>query len=360
MSAFRLPDLGEGLVEAEIVQWHVSPGDHVVVDQPLVSVETAKAVVELPSPQAGRIARTQGKIGDVVKVGEILVEYSSDRETEETGIVGDLPRAPIKASPAVRAKAAALALDLSRITGTGPDGTITLHDLEAQQAGGQAESLVKLTPTRRSMASNMSRAHTEVVPATVTEEADVSAWPATEDITLKLILAVVSALQSHPALGAWYDPNAQTLRLHKTINLGIAHDTPEGLFVPVLRDAGSRSAAKLRQDLDEMKRKVAARTIGPADMLGATFTVSNFGTIAGLHAGLVLMPPQVAILGAGRIVARPVVREGTVAPGRIMPLSLTFDHRALTGGEAARFLRSIVEFLESGKPSGHDRETGHG
>jgi pyruvate dehydrogenase E2 component (dihydrolipoamide acetyltransferase) len=353
MTAFHLPDLGEGLVEAEIVQWHVSPGDHVVADQPLVSVETAKAVVELPSPQAGQISSTKGKIGDVIKVGDILVEYSSDGESEETGIVGDLPRAAVKASPAVRAKAAALAIDLSTIRGTGPDGTITLNDLEVQQAGGQAETLVRLTPTRRSMASNMSRAHTEVVPATLTEEADVSAWPATEDVTLKLILAVVSALQSHPALGAWYDPDAQTLRLHKTINLGIAHDTPEGLFVPVLRDTGSRSAAELRQDLDEMKRKVADRTIGLSDMLGATFTVSNFGTIAGLHAGLVLMPPQVAILGAGRIVPRPVVCQGTVMPGRIMPLSLTFDHRALTGGEAARFLRSVVEFLESGKPPVH-------
>jgi 2-oxoisovalerate dehydrogenase E2 component (dihydrolipoyl transacylase) len=353
MSAFRLPDLGEGLVEAEIVQWHVSPGDHVVADQPLVSVETAKAVVELPSPQAGQIASTKGKIGDVVKVGDILVEYSSDGESEETGIVGDLPRAAVKASPAVRAKAAALGLDLSTIRGTGPDGTITLNDLKVQQPGGQAENLVRLTPTRRGMASNMSRAHTEVVPATLTEEADVSAWPATQDVTLKLILAVVSALQSHPALGAWYDANAQTLRLHKTINLGIAHDTPEGLFVPVLRDTGSRSAAELRQDLDEMKRKVTDRTIGPSDMLGATFTISNFGTIAGLHAGLVLMPPQVAILGAGRIVPRPVLRQGAVMPGRIMPLSLTFDHRALTGGEAARFLRFVVEFLESGKPPGH-------
>jgi 2-oxoisovalerate dehydrogenase E2 component (dihydrolipoyl transacylase) len=353
MSAFRLPDLGEGLVEAEIVQWHVSPGDHVVADQPLVSVETAKAVVELPSPQAGRIASTNGKVGDVVKVGEILVEYSSDGEPEETGIVGDLPQAAIKASPAVRAKAAALALDLSKIKGTGPDGAITLQDLEVQQAGGQAENLVRLNPTRRSMASNMSRARTEVVPATVTEEADVSAWPTTEDVTLKIILAVVSALQSYPALAAWYDPTQQTLRLHKTINLGIAHDTPEGLFVPVLRDAGARSAAELRQALDEMKRKVADRTIHPADMLGATFTLSNFGTIAGLHAALVLIPPQVAILGAGRIVPRAVLSEGTIKPGRMMPLSLTFDHRALTGGEAARFLRSVIESLESGE--GHLR-----
>ncbi|WP_119273229.1 dihydrolipoamide acetyltransferase family protein [Taklimakanibacter deserti] len=353
MSAFRLPDLGEGLVEAEIVQWHVSPGDHVVVDQPLVSVETAKAVVELPSPQAGRIASTLGKVGDVVRVGDILVEYSEGGEIEKAGIVGDLPQSAIKASPAVRAKAAALSLDLSRVKGTGPDGTITLQDLEAQQAGGQAENLVRLTPARRSMASNMSRAHAEVVPATVTEEADVSAWPATEDVTLKLIGAIVSALQAHPALGAWYDAKAQTLRLHQTINLGIAHDTPEGLFVPVLRDAGSRSAAELRRDLDGMKRKIADRTIGAADMLGATFTLSNFGTIAGLHAELVLMPPQVAILGSGRIVERPLLYQGKVAPGRVMPLSLTFDHRALTGGEAARFLREVVEFLQSGKSSRH-------
>ncbi len=352
MSAFRLPDLGEGLVEAEIVQWHVSAGDHVVVDQPLVSVETAKAVVELPSPEAGRVQGTKGKVGDVVKVGDVLVEYSSEGESEESGIVGDLPGAVVKASPAVRAKAAAFGLDLSKIKGTGPDGTITLNDLANRQPAGHDESLVKLTPIRRAMAANMSRAHASVVPATVTEEVDVSAWPAAEDVTLRLVLAIASALKAHPAAGAWYDPDAQTLRLNKTINLGIAHDSAEGLFVPVLKDAGSRSAAELRQALDEVKRKIADRTIGPKDMLGATFTLSNFGMIAGLHAALVLVPPQVAILGAGRIVTRPVVRDGTVKAGRIMPLSLTFDHRALTGGEAARFLRSVVQSLESGKVPG--------
>jgi pyruvate dehydrogenase E2 component (dihydrolipoamide acetyltransferase) len=374
MTSFALPDLGEGLPDAEIVSWHVSPGDHVVANQPLVSVETAKAVVEIPSPQAGRILRLHGSPRDVVKVGSVLVEFEDVPGRESATIVGELPeirgsgeaprppmpteRKDVRISPALRVRARELGVDLVQVKGTGPSGAITTADLDAAVLARGGGQIMVLRGARRTMAVNMAKAGAEVVPATVTEEADVTLWPPDTDVTVKLVRAIATAVTAEPHLNAWYDPSGETLHLHEHINLGLAQDTPEGLLVPTLRLIAIRDDLALRQEINRLKAAAVERKLMPSELSGQTITLSNFGMIAGLHAALVIMPPQVAIVGAGRIVERVTLAGGSPKALRLLPLSLTFDHRALTGGEAARFLKAMVRALETisteQEPKSHD------
>ena len=364
MHQFLLPDLGEGLEEAEIVAWHVTEGDHVVADQPLVSVETDKAVVEVPSPQSGRIARLFGAKGDVMKVGAPLVEFAEGPEADTGTVVGELAREerkppapaadgepgrarPVQVLPAVRALARKLDVDLNLVHASGPDGTITRADVEraakSLTAAGPAE---RLTGMRRAMAQRMAAAHAQVVPASVTDEADIGGWPSGEDATIRLVRAIAAACKAEPSLNAWYNAAAGERRLVKRIDIGMAVDTEEGLIVPVLRNVAERDARDLRAGLDRMRADAEARSIPPEELRGATITLSNFGMIGGRYASLVVVPPQVAIIGAGRIGERAVVHNGEVTVRRVLPLSLTFDHRVVAGGEAARFLVALKLDLE--------------
>jgi pyruvate dehydrogenase E2 component (dihydrolipoamide acetyltransferase) len=362
MSTFELPDLGEGLAEAEIVRWHVNVGDHVVADQPLLSVETDKAVIEIPSPQAGRIAALHGQAGDVVAVGAALVEFAAlGGATSEASVVGELPgaagagrprlatpaarRTTGRAAPAVRALAARLQVNPDTVDGTGPGGTITREDVQRAAEADMPGEMVALRGVRRAMAHNMARAHAEVVPATLFDLADVHRWDDAGDATLRLVRALAAACAAEPALNAWFLGVEQGRRLHRRVDLGIAADTEDGLFVPVLRDVGGRDDDDLRRGLDRMKADIRARTIPPEELRNATITLSNFGMLGGEHAALVVIPPQVAILGAGRMSDRVVAREGRPAVRRSLPLSLTFDHRAVTGAEAARFMAAVVTDL---------------
>ncbi len=353
MSTFVLPDLGEGLQEAEIVSWHVAEGDHVVVDQPLVAVETEKAVVEVPSPKSGHLAKLLVKAGERVKVGAPLLEFEEGRHAESGAIVGDLagPAAassvPVRATPAVRARARELGVDLSRVTPTGREGTILLADLQAASSRAVAGPLPgTLRGARRTMATNMALAWREVVHATLHDEADIEAWSTTEDLTCRLVRALIAGCKNEPALNGSFDAASLSLRANPGIDLGLAIDSPDGLFVPVLRDAAGASPQDWRRQIDVFKRRVQERSLAPADLRSPTITLSNFGSIAGSHASLIIMPPQVAILGAGRIAARPVrIADGLIALHRALPLSLTFDHRAVTGGMAARFLRAVTTDL---------------
>ncbi|MGH7059855.1 MAG: dihydrolipoamide acetyltransferase family protein [Stellaceae bacterium] len=362
MTTFILPDLGEGLQEAELVAWHVAAGDHVVADQPLVSVETEKAVVEVPSPHSGRIARLFAQPGERVKVGAPLVEYDDGPRADTGTVVGELaaaapaptqPAAPppapggIRAAPAVRALAQRLGVDLAEVTASGPGGAITSADVErVARATTEAGPAEPLSGVRRAMAVNMARSHAEIVPATVSDEADVEAWPQGSDVTIRLIRAIVAGCTAIPALNAWYDGRTMERRLLQEINLGLAVDTGDGLFVPVLRNVGGRDTADLRRGIEAMKRDLRARTVPIAELRGQTITLSNFGMFAGQFAALVIVPPQVAILGAGRITPRAVAAEGRLVAHRLLPLSLTFDHRCVTGGEAARFLKAAIDDLE--------------
>ncbi|MCZ6829865.1 MAG: dihydrolipoamide acetyltransferase family protein [Gammaproteobacteria bacterium] len=364
MRQFHLPDFGEGLEEAEITSWHVTEGDHVVADQPLVSVETDKAVVEVPSPWSGRITRLFGSPGDLVKVGAVLAEFAEGAGEDSGTVVGELeqedteapPTAPIaqpaqagavQALPAVRALARKLEVDLKIVQASGPGGTITRADVEraarSLAAAGPAEALRGM---RRAMAQRLAAAHAEVVPAAVTEEAEIHDWVSGEDVTIRLLRAIAAACQAEPALNVWYNAAAGERRFASRIDIGIAVDTEGGLIVPVLRNVGARDARDLRAGLDRLRSDAAARSIPVEELRGASITLSNFGMIGGRFANLIVVPPQVAILGAGRISDRVVAHQGHPAVRRMLPLSLTFDHRVVTGGEAARFFVALKADLE--------------
>lgn len=382
MSTFKLPDLGEGLAEAEIVEWFVRVGDTIERDQPLVSVETDKAIVEIPSPQSGRIDELLGDAGDVIQVGDPLVVFadagargqakpapataptpapSERREAvrDSTSVVGEMPSSEeviseepaevgrgVRVTPAVRALARRLNVDLTSVTPTGPGDTISRDDVQrAVQTLAEAGPIEPLRGVRRAMARTMARAHAEVVPVTVSDDVDVQCWARGTDITLRLIRGIVAACQAEPSLNAWYDGHAMGRRLLEKIDLGIAVDTEEGLFVPVLRDVGHRDNQDLRRGLDALVADVKARSIPPEEMRGYSITLSNFGTIAGRYSDPVVVPPTVAIIGAGKIRPQVVAVDGEPKVHRILPLSLSFDHRAVTGGEAARFLKEMMADL---------------
>ncbi|WP_435684553.1 dihydrolipoamide acetyltransferase family protein [Sedimenticola selenatireducens] len=374
MKLFNLPDLGEGLQEAEIVSWQVKPGDTVEQGQLLLSVETAKAIVEIPSPEAGIIAKCYGEDGDIVQVGDPLVEYRVEGEApaaepvkpvrEDSGTVvgevktgGEVIReraseitsrggSGIKATPAVRALAKQLDVDLSIVTPTGPKDTVTATDVQrVARILAEVGPMELLRGVRRSMARSMAQAHAEVVPVTLFDVVDIQHWKAGEDVTVRLILAILAACEAEPSLNAWYDAHAIGRRLLKKVHLGIATDTSDGLFVPVIPDVGQYSTSQLREELNRIKQAVKDRTIAPDKLRGNTFTLSNFGTIAGRHANPVVVPPTVAILGAGHSYDAVVPVNGEPAVHRLLPLSLTFDHRAVTGGEAGRFLGVLMKSL---------------
>jgi pyruvate dehydrogenase E2 component (dihydrolipoamide acetyltransferase) len=363
MNIFTLPDLGEGLQDAELVTWHVAAGDHVVADQPLASVETEKAVVEIPSPRSGHVARLCAKPGDRIKVGAPLVEFEEAAHTDEGTVVGQLPETPTpkaaprrptaaKASPAVRALALGLGVELASVPATGAEGTVTAADVEAAARGNQGAPATpvaageRLSALRRAMAVNMATAHAQVVPATVCDDADIGAWAADDNVMRRLVRAIVAGATAEPALNAWFDGGAQTLQRRPGVDIGIAVDTDSGLIVPILRDAGGRTPAQIGAELLRLKKAAFARSLAPADLRGASITLSNFGAIAGRYAQLVVVPPQVAILGAGHIALRAVAGQHGAEVRRVLPLSLTFDHRALTGGEAARFLAAAIADLQ--------------
>ena len=375
MSIFKLPDLGEGLQEAEIVEWHVAAGDDVKEDDNLVSVETAKAIVDLPSPCSGRIEKLFGTTGDILQVGDPLVAFGGKNggattaaeapaAKADTGtVVGEVEvgktvvregptkvgRASVgvKATPAVRAMATRLDVDLSIVTPSGPDGMITAADVQrVARILKEVGPIEKLRGSRRAMARTMTQAHAEVADVTVVDDADVDAWKSGEDITVRLIRAIIAGITAEPSLNAWYDSHAVGRRVLDKIDLGMAVDTPEGLFVPVLRDVAHRDATDLRRGLDTIKQAVRERSIPPEELRGYTITLSNFGTFAGRYADPVVVPPTVAILGAGRSRPEVVAVDGVPTVHSILPLSLTFDHRAVTGGEGTRFLAAVIRDLE--------------
>lgn len=444
---FLLPDLGEGLPDAEIVEWLVKVGDVVMLDQPMISMETAKAVVEVPSPFSGTVLRLAGGSGDVIATGSWLAEFEIDpnlpqrAEAQDTGhshghapaaaapkaadalhnsigataeaaaptksadagtVVGAMQSSDtvrsetavaiggVKAMPAVRALAKKLGVDLSRVAPTGTDGVVTLGDVkQAATAGtaklGAAAPITRATAAlvaqvapapaspapvakapanaprdttaaldidepirgvRRNMVRVMSEAHAQVVPTTLMDDADIHAWAPGEDITVRLIRAIVVASQSVPALNSWLNAKEGTLRRHSKVDIGIAVDTPDGLFVPALRHCERMDAAQVRQGINRIRELVKTRSIPAEELRDFTIMLSNFGVFAGKYATPVVTPPCVCIVGAGKLFHEVVPVLGGMETHRIMPISMTFDHRAVTGGEAARFLRALLDDLQ--------------
>ncbi|RMX18263.1 2-oxo acid dehydrogenase subunit E2 [Legionella jordanis] len=368
MNIFNLPDLGEGLPDAEIHEWFVKEGDTVEADQPLVSMETAKAVVDVPCPQAGTIIKLFGKPGDVIKTGQPLVGFeaaASAREDKGT-VVGHLEESAdssednfsigvqsgtstrIKATPAVKLLAKKLGVDLKSIAGSGEHGLVTREDVE--RAANQKEALPDgyepLKGVRRAMLSSMVQSHQEIVPVSIFDEADINAWSAQTDITVRLIQAIVYASRKEPSLNAWFNSAHSARKCFSEVHLGLAMDSSDGLFVPVIHDAAKYDENQLRQIINDYKKEVQNRTVAPENLKGATITLSNFGKFAGRFASPIIVPPMVAIIAVGRLYEGVVAHGDKIEKHRILPLSLSFDHRAVTGGEATRFLGAVIESLQ--------------
>jgi 2-oxoisovalerate dehydrogenase E2 component (dihydrolipoyl transacylase) len=372
MKIFRLPDLGEGLPDAEIREWYIQEGDEVKVDQPMVAMETAKAVVDVPAPRAGRIAKLYGKAGDVINTGAPLVEFTDGEDQAAKGtVVGNLeigntiiqetatgikptaaPAASIKAIPAVRALAKKLNVDLNAVTATGANNQITVADVEraAEQPIATPTELtdgVSLRGVRRAMAITMAQSHSEVAPVLLVDDADIQAWAAGADITGRIIRAVIAACQAEPSLNAYYNGKAMAIQLQKAVHLGLAMDAAEGLFVPVIKNAQELTPTEWRNKINAFKEQVKTRTVPQDDLKGATIVLSNVGTFAGKYASPIIVPPTVAIIASGRIRDEVVAHKGKIEIHRIIPISLSFDHRAVTGGEAARFLAALIHDLQA-------------
>lgn len=361
MSIFYLPDLGEGLSEAEIVAWHVAEGELVAREQLLVSVETAKAVVEVPSPEAGRIVKLYAAVGEVVPTGAPLVEFASAEAAQPSA----------KTAPEKPADAGSVVGVLPQDTGESRESFVigrhrhTEARLQrtAQKPRLPRERLAEAEPAtaesaapafegeplhglRRHMAQAMAKSHREVALVTLHDEARIR-WKDEDKPVLRLIQALAYAAAEEPALNAWYDDTHQQRQLHSDVHMGIAVDTKDGLLVPVLRGVQKLDAAALERRLNKLKIAAVKRTLRPEDMQGATMTLSVFGSIGGRFATPLVSPPQVAILAAGRIYEGVVAKKkGGIKTASLLPLSLSVDHRAVTGGEAARFLAAVIRHLE--------------
>ena len=380
---FTLPDLGEGITEAEIRKWLVRVGDTVEEHQPVVEVETDKAVVEVPTPRAGKVLSLARGEGEIASVGETLLSIGEEGEAEITeqekpkprsvSVVGELPEAEetplseVLATPAVRALAREKGISLEGIAGTGPRGSITREDLLSaglkKGSRGDEAGEVERIPfrgLRRTIARNLLKSHQMTVCVTGMEEVDVTELGnlrVRENAALDargihltyfpfIIKAVQHALREHPLLNASVDEEGEAIILKKYCNIGFAVDTSEGLIVPVLRDVEKKSIIELAQELHALSERARERTITLAEMKGSSFTISNFGQFGGGFATPIINYPDVAILGCGRITDKPWVVKGKIAIRKILPLSLTFDHRVTDGGDATRFLSRIASYLE--------------
>jgi len=389
MTTFNLPDLGEGLPDAEIVAWHVAEGDLVRIDDLLVSVETAKAVVEVPSPYTGVVEKLHASAGDIVATGAPLVDFSdvtasdavpeppaADAGEDAATVVGNVPtggellqetaiaggsrrhkKGRIKATPSVRTKAKRLGLDLAEITATGKNGQITIADLDSHAAKGKvlarsarpktiAGRSDQLRGPRRAMAQSMSKFRDEVALCTLFDDADINEWIVKRNITARILRAIVAGCVAEPGLNGFYHSDAMTHQTESRVDIAMAVDTEEGLIVPVIRNVEAMSIDDIRAAVKHLKQATRNRTIAPQDMVNYTFTLSNFGMMAGRYATPLMVPPTVGILGTGKLQHDVVAVMGGIEVHRRIPLSLSFDHRCVTGGEAARFLAAVIQDLE--------------
>ena len=376
---FKLPDLGEGITEVELRRWLVKEGDRIAEHQGVLEVETDKAVVEVPSPRKGTVSRIHRGAGEIARVGETLLTIAEEGEVpsptspergKPAGVVGVLPEAgeeeEVRATPMVRKLARERGIELRGMSGSGPRGSITPEDLRRAGTPQQPEGafgpveLVPLKGVRRAMARNVVASQRIAASVTCTEEADVTdLWDLHEREKGALeargthltflpffIKAAQHALREHPFLNASLDDGGEAIILKKHYHFGIAVETPDGLMVPVIRDVDKKSVIALAEELQELGMKARERTIALAELKGSTFTITNYGHFGGLFATPIINRPDVAILGFGRIAERPWVHCGGIVVRKILPLSLTFDHRVTDGADAALFLAKVARYLE--------------
>jgi pyruvate/2-oxoglutarate dehydrogenase complex dihydrolipoamide acyltransferase (E2) component len=377
---YLLPDLGEGMTEAELVQWRVTVGEHVTRDQIVAHVQTDKAEVELPVPASGTVVALGAEVGDLVPVGAPLLELVPDagsaiggtpvrgRATASTAGPSSPASArraqgpstapagtgPVQAAPPVRKLAKELGIDLATVTGTGPAGRVTASDLRLHhETDGRREPL---RGVRRAMAHNMAEAWRAVPHISLFDEIDarplLDAYATVRaqhgaDITLTafFVRAAVVALGEWPVLNASYDPDTDELVHHDTYNIGIAVASDDGLVVPVVHDAQDLSLVEVGEAIARATETGRAGHLTPEAIRGATFTVTNFGTEGGRFATPIVRPPQAAILGFGAVRVRPVVDGDAVVAAPALPISLSADHRIVDGRAATGFLEAVAAQL---------------
>lgn len=392
---FRLPDLGEGLEDAEVVRWLVAEGDEVTLNQPLAEVDTAKALVEIPSPVAGKVLRLHASEGEVVEVGaplvtfevegaelpttsrSVLVGYGVEESTKpprrrrlrssaETSPVPSKPE-KVLAAPPVRKLAADLGVELASVSGSGAGGRITREDVieaagavpgsvETTPAGD--EERIQITGVRRRVAQKMARAAseiphvttfltvdaTELLAARVTAQANSSALKITP--LAVVARAFTEILKDHPKLNASLDSERGEIVLKRYCHLGIAADTERGLLVVVVRDASSKSVPEIASEIARLSAAARDGTASPEDLSGSTVTISNVGSFGAEFGTPIINFPETAILALGVINERPAAVGGRIEVRPLVTLSLSFDHRVLDGAEAGRAMGDLKDLLE--------------
>lgn len=415
---FKFPDIGEGLEEGTIVEWHVEKGQKIESGDNLVTMETDKVVTGIPSPKSGTLVKLYGKVGEVINVGDALVEIEIEGtettedptdtkahieviEEEGAGVVGtleiagsgavlsastegveettdDAPKTrKALATPVARAMAKDLGVDINKVNGTGPAGRIMKEDIQnylqliktakpstasTSQADKPEENLVEIEPMtqiRKTIAKNMIQSKHNAAHMTLFEEVEISELDrirkkfknklADDGIKLTylafVIKATAMALRKFKSLNAQMDMDAGNMIYKKYYNIGIAVDTDKGLMVPVVRNADRLSIAEIAAKITEFSEKARNGQITMEDMQDGTFTITSYGSIGGIFAVPVINYPQAGILGVGRITKQPIVKDDELAIGLMMPLSLSVDHRIADGGETARFVNQIMEYL---------------
>jgi pyruvate dehydrogenase E2 component (dihydrolipoamide acetyltransferase) len=367
---FFLPDIGEGLTEAVVVGWYVAVGDAVSLDEPLVEIETDKAVTDIPSPVGGVLLHRGAEPGDTLAVGGLLAVVGAAGEAWEPSpegsavepaapIVGSLetvPASPAAAAPAqalplVRKLAGELGVDLATVSGSGPGGRITDDDVRAAAAAHGPEERVRMSPLRRTIADNLARSWQQIPHVTTFDEADAAPLLALRErrgkppLEALLIEMVLPLLVRFPAFNAAVAGDEIVYRKH--YDVGFAVDTPEGLMVAVVHDAPAYEGEALADEVRRLADAARARTAAPQELRGQTFTISNIGAVGGRYGTPIVPLGTSAILSVGRADERPVVREGRVVVGREFPLSLSYDHRVIDGAAGRAFMGALVDAVET-------------
>jgi 2-oxoisovalerate dehydrogenase E2 component (dihydrolipoyl transacylase) len=391
---FKMPDLGEGTVEAEIIAWHTAPGATVAEDQIIVEVMTDKAAVEVPAPVGGKVISITGAPGDKVAVGSPLIVFETGApavtpagataaSTAPASVPTPKPPTPIAApagrimtSPANRRRAREAGIDLAAVVGSGPGGRIVREDLaSAASASGPVPAFpaarsgsdvsaktseIKVIGVRRLIAERMSEAKRNIPHFSYVEEIDVTELEALrQHLNSKhsrgepsftylplVIAALVRTLESFPQCNVLYDAARGVLVRHRSVHVGVATQTPEGLKVPVVRHAEKLTLPALAAEIRRVTERARANQAAREELVGSTITVTSLGKLGGIASTPIINAPEVAIIGLNKAVERPVVHQGAVAVRRIMNLSSSFDHRFVDGYDAAAMIQALKELLE--------------
>lgn len=383
---FRLPDIGEGVVEGEIVRWLIRNGEDVHEDQPIVEVMTDKATVEIPSPVKGRILKRHGEEGSIIAVGQILVEIetvdgASRQTVKPSAVVPEVPppttrrsasEMEVLATPAVRKLARERGIDLSRVKGSGPGGRVTMEDLNQQvqepepepervsfdQTNEAAEEAVPYRGLRRKIGEHLALSRSTAAHYTYVEEVDVTELSRIRTLYSEMtgtrltylpfvIKAVIEGLRKYPLLNASLDEENGIIRLKHYFNIGVATATPDGLVVPVVKQADRKSIPELAREINRLSEATRDGKIKVEDLKDGTFTITSLGPLGGLMATPIINYPEVAILGIHKIAQRPVARDNQVVIREMMNLSISLDHRVVDGVVGAEFVAHVRLYLEN-------------